>query len=86
MNEARADGLDVSSIHLRHLNPFPANLEEVLGRFDKVLVPELNSGQLWRVLRAEYLVAAESLPKVSGLPFKVAEIRTRIDAMLGKEG
>jgi 2-oxoglutarate ferredoxin oxidoreductase subunit alpha len=80
--EARADGLDVSSIHLRHLNPFPANLGDVLGSFDRVLVPELNSGQLCRLLRAEFLTPAESLGKVQGQPFKVAEIRARIDAML----
>jgi len=85
VNEAREAGLDVSSIHLRHLNPFPPNLEEVLSHFDQVLVAELNHGQLWRLLRAEFLVAAESLSKVSGQPFKVAEIRARIDAMLGQE-
>jgi len=82
VDEAGADGVDVSSIHLRHLNPFPANLGEVLGSFDRVLVPELNSGQLCRLLRAEFLTAAESLGKVDGLPFKVSEIRGRIDAML----
>ena len=86
VNEAREAGLDVSSIHLRHLNPFPPNLREVLSRFDQVLVAELNHGQLWRLLRAEYLVAAQSLAKISGQPFKVAEIRDRIDTMLGKEG
>jgi 2-oxoglutarate ferredoxin oxidoreductase subunit alpha len=85
VNDARAAGLDVSSIHLRHLNPFPPNLREVLSRFGQVLVCELNSGQLWRMLRAEFLVPAECLSKVQGQPFKVAEIRARIDAMLRKE-
>jgi len=85
VNDARADGLDVSSIHLRHLNPFPSNLGEVLGRFRRVLVAELNSGQLWRLLRAEFLVPAQVLSKVEGQPFKVAEIRTRIDEMLRGE-
>ena len=79
---ARSDGLDVSSIHLRHLNPFPANLGDVLGRFRRVLVPELNLGQLSRLLRAEYLAPAESLTKVQGQPFQVAEIHARITAML----
>jgi 2-oxoglutarate ferredoxin oxidoreductase subunit alpha len=74
----------VSSLHLRHLNPFPANLGEVLGGFERVLVPELNSGQLCRLLRAEYLTPAESLGKVEGLPFKIAEIRARIDAMFAR--
>ncbi|HUG36557.1 MAG TPA: hypothetical protein VML54_06375, partial [Candidatus Limnocylindrales bacterium] len=82
VNEVRADGLDVSSIHLRHLNPFPPNLGEVLGRFRRVLVAELNTGQLWRMLRAEFLVPAELLSKVQGQPFKVAEIRARIEALL----
>ncbi len=82
VNEAREDGLDVSSLHLRHLNPFPSDLGEVLARFRQVLVPELNSGQLHRLLRAEFLVPAESLSKVQGQPFKVNEIRARIDRML----
>ncbi len=86
VNDAREAGLDVSSLHLRHLNPFPANLGEVLRGFRRVLVPELNSGQLCRLLRAEYLTPAESLAKVQGLPFKVAEIRARIDAMLAEKG
>ena len=79
---SRAQGLDVSSIHLRHLNPFPANLGEVLGRFRRVLVPELNLGQLSRLLRAEFLTPAESLTKVQGQPFQVAEIQARITTML----
>jgi 2-oxoglutarate ferredoxin oxidoreductase subunit alpha len=83
VNEARAAGRDVSSIHLRHLNPFPGNLGEVLGRFGKVLVAELNSGQLWRLLRAEYLVPAERIAKVEGQPFKVREIRSEIERLLG---
>ena len=82
VENARADGLDVSSLHLRHLNPFPANLGEVLARFDRVLVPELNMGQLVRLLRAEFLVPAEGLSKVQGQPFRVKEIRARIDQML----
>jgi 2-oxoglutarate ferredoxin oxidoreductase subunit alpha len=85
VDEARADGLDVSSIHLRHLNPFPPNLGGVLAGFDRVLVPELNSGQLCRLLRAEFLTAAESLGKVDGQPFKVSEIRGRIAAMLRRD-
>ncbi|HXK21122.1 MAG TPA: 2-oxoacid:acceptor oxidoreductase subunit alpha [Myxococcota bacterium] len=82
---ARADGLSVSSIHLRHLNPFPANLGEVLSRFERVLVPELNMGQLTSLLRAEFLVPAQRLSKQQGQPFKVAEIRKGIDAMLRGE-
>jgi len=83
--EARRDGLPVSNLHLRHLNPFPANLGEVLGGFEKILVPELNLGQLSRLLRSEFLVDAQSLSKIEGQPFRVEEIRARIDALLGRE-
>ncbi len=82
---ARRDGLSVSSVHLRHLNPFPANLGEVLGRFERVLVPELNAGQLTQLLRSEFLVQAESLCKSEGQPFLVEEIRARVDELLSKE-
>jgi 2-oxoglutarate ferredoxin oxidoreductase subunit alpha len=85
VDEARSDGLAVSSIHLRHLNPFPRNLGEILSNFERVLVPELNSGQLCQLLRAEFLVPAESLTKIRGQPFKVHEIRTRIDSSLSGE-
>jgi 2-oxoglutarate ferredoxin oxidoreductase subunit alpha len=83
VNDARLAGQDVSSIHIRHLNPFPLNLGDVLKRFKQVLVCELNAGQLWRMLRAEYLIPAESLSKVVGQPFKLGEIRARIDQLLG---
>jgi len=85
VDEARAAGLDVSSLHLRHLNPFPANLGELLRRFERILVPELNSGQLCLLLRADFLVPAQSLGKVAGQPFRVEEIRARIDAILKEE-
>jgi 2-oxoglutarate ferredoxin oxidoreductase subunit alpha len=86
VNEARAAGRDVSSIHLRHLNPFPTNLGDVLRRFEKVLVAELNAGQLWRLLRAEFVVPAEKLAKVEGQPFKVGEVRAAIERLLGGNG
>ena len=69
-------------MHLRHLNPLPADLGDILSRFDKILVPEMNLGQLVRVLRAEYLVDAIGLNKIQGRPFKVSEISTRIARML----
>jgi 2-oxoglutarate ferredoxin oxidoreductase subunit alpha len=71
----------VSSIHLRHLNPFPRNLGEILGRFDRVLVPELNMGQLAMLLRAKYLVPAVSYPKVKGKPFKISELTAKIEEL-----
>ena len=82
---AQEDGRSVSSIHLRHLNPFPPNLGEVLGRFDKILVPELNCGQLTPILRSEFLVHAELMAKNQGQPFKVQEIRDRIGNVLDEE-
>ncbi len=84
VEEARAEGLDVSSIHLRHLNPFPSNLREVLGRFRRVLVPELNLGHLALLLRGEFLVPAERLSKVQGQPFRVEEIKSRIREILAR--
>jgi 2-oxoglutarate ferredoxin oxidoreductase subunit alpha len=86
VEKARSEGLTVSCLHLRYLNPFPSNLGAVLRGFRRVLVPELNLGQLVRLLRAEFLVPAEGLSKVQGQPFQVAEIHARIDAILrGKE-
>ncbi|MGB0670325.1 MAG: 2-oxoacid:acceptor oxidoreductase subunit alpha, partial [Rhodospirillales bacterium] len=79
---AREHGKDVSHIHLRHLWPLPANLKDLLSGFDRVLVPEMNDGQLVRVLRAEYLLDAKPLTKVSGKPFKIAEIEAAIEANL----
>ncbi|MGH7700593.1 MAG: 2-oxoacid:acceptor oxidoreductase subunit alpha [Gemmatimonadales bacterium] len=74
VRQARADGLAVSHVHVRYLNPFPRNLGDFLRRFDRILVPELNSGQLAALLRAAYLIPAQGLNKVAGKPFKVAEI------------
>jgi 2-oxoglutarate ferredoxin oxidoreductase subunit alpha len=82
---ARLDGNAVSSIQLRHLNPFPANLEPILRSFNKILVPELNQGQLVRLLRAEFLVPAIGMNKARGQPFLVEEIRARIDDLLSEE-
>ena len=78
----RKQGEKVATAHLRHLHPFPANLEEVLASFDKVLIPEMNSGQLRFLLRAEFLSTAVGLNKVAGEPFKVAEIEAKIMEML----
>jgi 2-oxoglutarate ferredoxin oxidoreductase subunit alpha len=78
VQRARADGLSVSHAHLRYLNPFPENIGDVLSRFRKVLVPELNLGQLRMLVRARYLVDAEGINRVTGRPFKIAEIEERI--------
>lgn len=78
VTRCRARGLDVSHAHLRYLYPFPRNLGALLARFERVLVPEMNLGQLVRFLRAEYLVPAISYTKIQGKPFKVDEIESRI--------
>ncbi len=72
----RAAGEKVAQTHLRHLNPFPGNLGEVLKRYDKVVVPEMNLGQLATLLRAKYLVDAQSYTQVRGLPFKAEQLAT----------
>jgi 2-oxoglutarate ferredoxin oxidoreductase subunit alpha len=68
-------GHAVATAHLRHVNPLPSNLGEVLARYERVLVPEMNLGQLSLLLRARYLVDAKSYTKVSGLPFKAEELQ-----------
>jgi len=82
VRQARANGRRVAHAHLVHLNPFPANLGEVLRAYPKVLVPEMNLGQLSRLVRAEYLVDAKSVTKVQGLPFRAAEIEAAIEEMI----
>ena len=83
LNTARAKGRRIGHVHLRHMNPLPRNLGEVLGRYRTVLVPEMNMGQLVMVLRAKYLVDAQSYTKIQGRPFKQAEIEAKIDEVLG---
>ncbi|MGW0785612.1 2-oxoacid:acceptor oxidoreductase subunit alpha [Streptomyces sp. NPDC002913] len=72
----RAAGETIAQAHLRHLNPFPRNLGEVLKRYDKVVVPEMNLGQLALLLRAKYLVDAQSYNQVNGMPFKAEQLAT----------
>lgn len=79
---ARMRGLDVSHAHLRHLNPLPPDLGDLLRRFRQVLLPELNLGQLSMLLRAKYLIDIQSFTKVAGQPFKVHELQARIEQML----
>lgn len=84
--EATAEaGNAVAYVHLRHLNPLPPDLGEVLSRYRNILVPELNSGQLAMLLRAEYLVNARSYTKVDGQPFKVGELADAIAKTIGGE-
>ena len=78
----RAEGADVSHVHIRHIWPMPANLGELLKSYDKVIVPEMNTGQLKTVLRDQYLVDAKPVNKVSGQPFTIAEIEAAIEGAL----
>jgi 2-oxoglutarate ferredoxin oxidoreductase subunit alpha len=79
----RAKGRKIGHLHLRHLNPLPANVGDILKRYKKVLVAELNMGQLRWMLRAKYLVDAAGLNKIQGRPFKQAELDQKIEEMLG---
>lgn len=74
----RAAGQPIAQAHLRHLNPFPRNLGEVLKSYDKVVVPEMNLGQLAMLLRAKYLVDAHSFNQVNGMPFKAEQLATAL--------
>jgi len=75
-------GKSVAQLHLRHLNPFPKNLGEVLSRYEKVLIPELNLGQLALLIRAKFLVDAVSFAKLKGQPFTITEIEKKIEELL----
>jgi 2-oxoglutarate ferredoxin oxidoreductase subunit alpha len=79
---ARKAGLKVSHAHIRYMNPMPKNLGDLLRRFKKVLVPEMNNGMLVKILRSEYLVDARGMNKIAGQPFKIAEIEAEIRAQL----
>jgi 2-oxoglutarate ferredoxin oxidoreductase subunit alpha len=83
VQRVRARGHPVAHAHLVHLNPFPADLGEVLGRYQRVLVPEVNLGQLSRLLRAEYLVDAISFTQVQGIPFRAAAMEEAILQQIG---
>ncbi|MGE5519665.1 MAG: 2-oxoacid:acceptor oxidoreductase subunit alpha [Candidatus Dadabacteria bacterium] len=82
VKELLAEGYDVAHVHLRYVNPFPKNLGELLHGFDKVLIPEMNTGQLWQLIRARYLVPAIAYSKVQGMPFTTAEMKDKILELL----
>ncbi len=82
VRQARREGLNVSQIHLKYINPFPNDLGDVMGRFERILVPEMNSGQLALLLRAEYLREVVSQSKVKGKPFFRYEIYDKIKEIL----
>jgi 2-oxoglutarate ferredoxin oxidoreductase subunit alpha len=80
--QARAKGYDVSHAQVRYMNPFPKNLGEILYGFEKILVPEMNTGQFLSMLRSKYLVPAEGLNKIKGIPFSSVEIMEKIESMI----
>ncbi len=81
-----ADGRSVAHAHLRYLNPFPANTGDVLSRFRTVLVPEVNLGQLWFILRGTYLVDAVAYNRMRGKPFRIQEIVDEAERILDGRG
>ena len=82
VRRVRADGHSVAHAHLRHLNPFPRNTGEVVRRYEKVLIPEMNLGQLLQLVRAEFLVDAHGYNRVSGVPLRAAEVADAIGALI----
>lgn len=82
VKQMREKGKKVSQVHLRYLNPLPRDLAETLRRFKQVMVPEMNMGQLVKMIRADYLIDAFGFNKIQGRPFKVSEIVTRINRAL----
>lgn len=83
VERSRRNGLKVSQAHLKYLNPLPRNTGEVLKKFKKILIPELNLGQLTKLIKSEYLIDVASYTKIKGLPFKSIEIENKISELLG---
>jgi 2-oxoglutarate ferredoxin oxidoreductase subunit alpha len=81
----RLTGRRIAQVHLRHLNPLPPGLGEVLARYRRIIVPEMNSGQLATVLRAKYLVPAESYSRVRGLPISLRELAADLTTIVDEE-
>ena len=83
VNNMRAKGLDVAHIHIRHIWPLPRNLGDLLGNYDKVLVAEMNNGQMLTLLKSQYLIDAKGLLKVTGQPLKIDEVESAIRSQIG---
>jgi 2-oxoglutarate ferredoxin oxidoreductase subunit alpha len=78
VKELSSEGYDIAHVHLKHINPFPKNLGELLHNYDKIIIPEMNCGQLLQLIRAKYLVPAIGYSKVQGMPFTTAELKNKI--------
>ncbi len=85
VRQVRRAGYSVAQAHLRHLNPFPANLGEVLARYDKVVIPEMNLGQLAQLVRSRFLVDAISYTQVRGMPFRAAELSDMLQGVISHD-
>jgi 2-oxoglutarate ferredoxin oxidoreductase subunit alpha len=83
VRRVRRTGAVIAQAHLRHLNPFPANLGEVLSRYQRVVIPEMNMGQLALLVRGRYLVDAISVTQVRGMPFRAAELADMLHGLVG---
>jgi 2-oxoglutarate ferredoxin oxidoreductase subunit alpha len=83
VNRIRANGKKIAQVHFRYLNPFPKNTGEILKKYKHILCPELNLGQLSKILRSEFLADVISFNKVQGIPFKSSEIETKIESLTG---
>jgi 2-oxoglutarate/2-oxoacid ferredoxin oxidoreductase subunit alpha len=82
VKELLNEGYDVAHVHLRHVNPFPKNLGQLLHNYEQILIPEMNCGQLLQLIRAKYLVPALGYSKVQGMPFTTAELKNKILELL----
>jgi 2-oxoglutarate ferredoxin oxidoreductase subunit alpha len=83
LDKVRAKGLKVAHAHFRYLNPMPKNTKDVLRKYKHIVCPEINMGQLSKLLREEFLIDVESFNKIQGLPFKSFEIESKIESILG---
>lgn len=81
VKECIAEGMEVSHAHIRYIKPFPKNLESLMKRFDKVLIPEINNGQLIRIIRDHYLIPAIPFNKIQGVPFMKGELVEKIKTL-----
>jgi 2-oxoglutarate ferredoxin oxidoreductase subunit alpha len=83
VQELQAEGQEVSHAHLRYIRPFPKNLGDILKNFEQILIPEINNGQLIKIIRDQYLVDAKGYNKIMGIPITKTELLTKLKDMLG---
>lgn len=85
VHQLRKEGMDISHAHLRYINPFPKNLEKMMKGFNHVIIPEINDGQLVRLIRSEFMIPAKPINKVKGRPFGVSELKEAILDLVGEQ-